>query len=73
MVSIVPDVRMSMGGTNEPCAQATLMSFGELGIERNRDISAKIAFYVNHQIGVRADRYITDLTNNIRLLINVLL
>lgn len=56
MCTIVPDVDMSMGGTDDPCAQATLMSIGVLGKEKNKSLSAVISDHVNKQIGVPGDR-----------------
>lgn len=45
-----------MGGTNEPCAQATLMSIGALGKEKNKALSLTIGDHVEKQIGVPSDR-----------------
>lgn len=60
VVSIIPDVPMSFGGTTEPCAIANLMSIGALGVEQNKK-HAKILFeLVEQELGVKNDRmYIT--------------
>ncbi|KAJ8712679.1 hypothetical protein PYW08_007983 [Mythimna loreyi] len=60
VVSVIPDVQMSFGGTSEPCAIANLMSIGALGVEQNKK-HAKILFeLVEQELGVKNDRmYIT--------------
>ncbi|KAI4454314.1 d-dopachrome decarboxylase [Holotrichia oblita] len=39
VATVVPGVNMSWGGTNEPCAQATLVSIGALGVSENKQHS----------------------------------
>lgn len=60
VVSIIPDVQMSFGGSTEPCAIANLMSIGALGVEQNKK-HAKVLFeLVEQELGVKSDRmYIT--------------
>ncbi|KAG6442987.1 hypothetical protein O3G_MSEX002681 [Manduca sexta] len=56
VVSVIPDVPMSFGGTTEPCAIANLMSIGALGVEQNKK-HAKVLFnLVEQELGVKSDR-----------------
>ncbi|KAH9632702.1 hypothetical protein HF086_016901 [Spodoptera exigua] len=56
VVSIIPDVQMSFGGSTEPCAIANLMSIGALGVEQNKK-HAKVLFeLVEQELGVKSDR-----------------
>ncbi|KAF9815767.1 hypothetical protein SFRURICE_009284 [Spodoptera frugiperda] len=48
VVSIIPDVQMSFGGSTEPCAIANLMSIGALGVEQNKK-HAKVLFELVEQ------------------------
>ncbi|XP_044762731.1 macrophage migration inhibitory factor homolog [Coccinella septempunctata] len=60
VATIVGDVNMSWGGTNEPAAQATLMSIGALGRNENKKHSKAIFEAVGKELGVPNDRmYIT--------------
>lgn len=54
---------MSWGGTNEPAAQATLMSIGALGTEENKKHSRAIFEALSKTIGVPVDRYFTFFSN----------
>lgn len=47
---------MSMGGTTDPCAQATLMSIGMLGKEQNKSHSAVLFDHINKELGISKDR-----------------
>lgn len=47
---------MSWGGTDEPAAQATLMSIGALGIEENKKHSRAIFECISKSVGVPVDR-----------------
>lgn len=47
---------MSWGGTDEPAAQATLMSIGALGVEENKKHSRAIFDCISKAIGVPVDR-----------------
>ncbi|XP_013184045.1 macrophage migration inhibitory factor [Amyelois transitella] len=60
VVSVIPDVMMSFGGSSEPCGIANLMSIGGLGVEQNKK-HAKILFeLVANELGISSDRmYIT--------------
>lgn len=49
---------MSWGGSQEPAAQATVMSIGALGVEENKKHSRAIFDCISKAIGVPVDRYI---------------
>lgn len=49
---------MSMGGNNAPCAQATLMSIGQLGKEKNNSHSAILFEHINKELGISPDRLV---------------
>ena len=61
-VEVYPDVMMSLGGTDEPCAQVTLSSIGSLGKSENVIISDKICNHLQAQIGVLPSRYVSSCT-----------
>lgn len=48
---------MSWGGSDEPAAQAFIMSIGALGVEENKKHSKAISESISHAIGVPANRY----------------
>nr|XP_022914982.1 macrophage migration inhibitory factor homolog [Onthophagus taurus] len=56
VVTLVGDVNMSWGGTDEPAAQATLMSIGGLGVEQNKKHSKAIFDAVIPELGITEDR-----------------
>ena len=56
VVSIIPDVMMSFGGTEEPCAIGNLMSIGALGVEQNKKHSKILFELVEKELGVKNDR-----------------
>jgi len=56
MVKIQTDQALIFGGTNDPCASATLMSIGKLGPEENKAHAAAIYPIVNKHLGVPEDR-----------------
>ncbi|CAB3222225.1 unnamed protein product [Arctia plantaginis] len=60
VVSVIPNVAMSFGGTSDPCAIANLMSIGALGVEQNKK-HAKVLFeLVEKELGIKNDKmYIT--------------
>ncbi|XP_028157647.1 macrophage migration inhibitory factor homolog [Ostrinia nubilalis] len=59
-VSVIPDLPMSFSGTTEPCAIATLMSIGALGVEENKKHAKVLYELVQKELGVPTDRmYIT--------------
>ncbi|VVD05310.1 unnamed protein product [Leptidea sinapis] len=43
VVSVIPDLPMTFGGTTDPCAIANIMSIGALGVEQNKK-HAKVLF-----------------------------
>lgn len=49
---------MSWGGTNEPAAQATLMSIGALGVDANKKHSKALFDIVNKELGIPQDRLV---------------
>ena len=63
VATIIPDVKMAMGGPDlakTPCAQASLMSIGKLGLVENKKHAAKLFPIVNKHLGVADDRcYLT--------------
>ncbi|XP_047520582.1 macrophage migration inhibitory factor-like [Pieris napi] len=60
VVTVIPDLLMSFGGTTEPCAIANLMSIGALGVEQNKKHSKVLFELVEKELGVSHDRmYIT--------------
>lgn len=56
MVSVIPDVSMSFGGSTEPCAIANLMSIGALGVEQNKKHAKALFQLVENELGVKNDR-----------------
>lgn len=56
MVSVIPDVPMSFGGTIEPCAIANLMSIGALGVEQNKKHAKVLFALVEKELGEKNDR-----------------
>lgn len=56
MATVVGDVNMSWGGTNEPAAQANLMSIGALGVEPNKKHSKALFEIVTKELGIPPDR-----------------
>lgn len=48
---------MSWGGSTVPCAQATLMSIGALGVEPNKKHSAAIFEVITKELGIADDKY----------------
>ncbi|CAG9559262.1 unnamed protein product [Danaus chrysippus] len=60
VVSIIPDVQMCFGGSNAPCATASLMSIGALGLNENKKHSKVLFELIEKELGVPKDRmYIT--------------
>jgi len=60
IVHVIPDQLMTMGGTGDPCAAATLMSIGKLGTELNKSHSATLYTHIEKQLGIKKNRmYIT--------------
>lgn len=49
---------MSWGGTDEPAAQATLMSIGALGTEPNKKHSKVLYGIIEKELGVAKDRHV---------------
>ena len=47
---------MSFGGTNEPCATATLLSIGRLGSEENKKHSNCIMNQLEKSLGIPPSR-----------------
>lgn len=47
---------MAFGGTKEPCAIASLMSIGQLGVEENKKHAAAIFQLVKDTLGIPNDR-----------------
>lgn len=47
---------MSWGGTNEPAAQATLMSIGALGVDANKKHSKALFEIIDKELGIPQDR-----------------
>lgn len=43
---------MSWGGTAEPCAQATLMSIGSLGVDKNKQHSKALYDLVCKELNI---------------------
>ncbi|CAH1164783.1 unnamed protein product [Phaedon cochleariae] len=54
--SVTGGVNMSWGGTNDPAAQATLMSIGALGVEENKRHSKALTDCITQALGIDADR-----------------
>jgi hypothetical protein len=55
-VTIIPDTLQSWGGTNEPSAQAVLMSIGQLGVKENLKHSKAIFEAVTSGLGIDSKR-----------------
>lgn len=47
---------MAFGGSTNPCAIATLMSIGALGVKENKNHSAAIFKLVSEVLGIPNDR-----------------
>ena len=58
VVHILPDQMMSWGGTDDPCAFATLGSIGSLGRSQNVKISNKLSAHIKGTLGINPDRYV---------------
>jgi phenylpyruvate tautomerase len=56
-VCVVPDCIMSFGGTSDPCAQVTLSSIGNLGLEENKRISKSLSELLESALGLMPTRY----------------
>ena len=52
----MPDQLMSFGGTGEPCAQMSVMSIGNLGVEENKTISAALFTLIKEKLGIEGTR-----------------
>ena len=49
------------GGTGDPCAFASLKSIGCLGVDENKSHSEKISKHVEEKLGIKKDRFVTDI------------
>lgn len=49
---------MSWGGTNDPAAQATLLSIGALGVDANKKHSKALFAIINKELGIPNDRFV---------------
>lgn len=56
MMHVLPDQRMIFGGTNAPCAVVRVTCIGKLGVEPNKNYSAKIFDFVEKNLGISKDR-----------------
>ncbi|KAL1501471.1 hypothetical protein ABEB36_006788 [Hypothenemus hampei] len=56
--TVVGGVSMAFGGTNEPTAQATLMSIGALGVAENKKHAKAIFEAVEKTLGIPPTRYL---------------
>ncbi|XP_019874749.1 D-dopachrome decarboxylase-A [Aethina tumida] len=56
VATVVGGVNMSWGGSTVPCAQATLMSIGALGVEPNKKHSAAIFEVITKELGIADDK-----------------
>lgn len=56
IAQIVPDQAMIFGGSDGPCATATLLSIGKIGTEENKKHASVLYPLVTKLLGVPADR-----------------
>jgi phenylpyruvate tautomerase len=56
MVSLRPDIVMSFGGSEDPCAYCELVSLGSIGGEKNKTISAGICAFLQGRLQVPPNR-----------------
>eukprot|EP00112_Aurelia_sp_Birch-Aquarium-sp1_P006566 Seg1721.13 transcript_id=Seg1721.13/GoldUCD/mRNA.D3Y31 product="hypothetical protein" protein_id=Seg1721.13/GoldUCD/D3Y31 len=56
MVQCIPGVKMTMGGTKEPCASVRLTSIGVINEELNRTHTTTITEFLERTIKVPKDR-----------------
>ncbi|XP_076030185.1 macrophage migration inhibitory factor-like [Oratosquilla oratoria] len=55
-VHIAPDQMLMFGGSTDPCGMAVLISIGKLGIEENKQHSAKLSDYIEKNLGIPKNR-----------------
>ncbi|GJQ79923.1 hypothetical protein Trydic_g18367 [Trypoxylus dichotomus] len=64
VATVIPDVNMSWAGTNEPCAQATLLSIGALGLEKNKQHSKAFSDYICKELQISPQRMYIHFINS---------
>uniref|UniRef100_A0A1W7RA73 L-dopachrome isomerase n=1 Tax=Hadrurus spadix TaxID=141984 RepID=A0A1W7RA73_9SCOR len=56
VVHINPDQLMGWGGGSDPCALASLMSIGKLGVQENKKHAAALYKHIEKHLGIPGDR-----------------
>ncbi|KAK8738720.1 hypothetical protein OTU49_003643 [Cherax quadricarinatus] len=56
MVRVIPGQLMTFGGSFNPCAVATVMSIGNLGVQENKAHAQKIFEFTEKTLGIPNDR-----------------
>ncbi|KAL0266974.1 UNVERIFIED_CONTAM: hypothetical protein PYX00_009370 [Menopon gallinae] len=56
VAAVIPDVKMSWGGTDGPCGVAKLLSIGKLGIQENKKYAASLYEHVEKSLGIPKDK-----------------
>lgn len=59
-VVVVPDLWMSFGGTEEPCATCQITSVNQFDAESNREYSKQVMDYLVSALGVSNERMYLD-------------
>ncbi|KAI4454368.1 d-dopachrome decarboxylase [Holotrichia oblita] len=63
VATVIPGVNMSWGGTNEPCAQATLVAIGALGVDKNKQHSKALFDLICKELQISPERMHIHYTN----------
>ncbi|KAI4454362.1 d-dopachrome decarboxylase [Holotrichia oblita] len=63
VATVIPGVNMSWGGTNEPCAQATLVSIGALDVDKNKQHSKAFFDLICKELQIGPERMYIHYTN----------
>lgn len=63
VVQVIPDQMISWGGGSDPCAIASVMSIGQLGVQENKKHSAILFQLVEKYLGISGDRMYISFTD----------
>ncbi|CAI9737628.1 Hypothetical predicted protein [Octopus vulgaris] len=56
-ICVHPDLIMSHGGSDDPCASVYVASIGKLGPDVNKDHSANIGSFIHETLKIPMDRF----------------
>ena len=71
MTKIQTDEIMSMGGTDDPCAQINIASIGGLTPEMNKNTCRQLTELVSSEYDIEADRIYIDMVDTDRTMIGL--